>query len=164
MERLIQIFEKIMTYFQILTGLFIFLFAIWGLIIWNDTLELNSLNFLDTDLFIRLNLSFLLAILFISSGILLFKNNKNGWALSIISWFGLFCHLFITITKIGVGYNNFDISQTFFIVLPFLLFALFFLNIQTRKRYKVSKIDFYFIIITSSLLMIDSLYVNEFLK
>lgn len=164
MEKLIQIFEKILTYLQILLGLFIFLFTIWGLVIWNDNLKINSLNILNTNLVIRSNLSFLLATLFICSGILLFKNNRNGWTLSVISWFGLFCHLFITIIKIGLGYDNYNLSQTFLIVLPFLLFSLFFLNSQTRKKYNVYKIDFYFIIITSSLLVIDSFYVNEFLN
>lgn len=128
MEKLIETFEKLLTYLQILIGLFIFLFTIWGLVIGNDNLKINSLNILDTNLLIRFNLSFLLAILFICSGILLLKNNKNGWTLSVISWFVLFCHLFITVIKIGLGYDNYDLSQTFLIVLPFLLFSLFFLN------------------------------------
>lgn len=151
MGKIVRNFEKFFTYLQIFTGILILLFAI------------SKIYSIDISLFIELNLSLLLAVTFLVSGILLLKNNKIGYILSVISWFGLFCHWFITIIKIGMDYSNYDILQTFIIVLPFLLFSLFFLNNLTRKKYKVVKADFYVIVILAFLLIIDSLYVNEFL-
>lgn len=161
MKTYLKYFEKSLPFLNLILGLIFTFITIYEVF---DYLENVNFSFFDITIFVvekRFIFYFIYFSILIISAILLFKNNRNGYILSIIIWSSFFLfiikNLIKNISKIIYLEQN-DFLLSFLFIVTILTILVLMLNKYFFEKYQLQKNDFFKIVVFVLLIFFVSFF------
>jgi len=160
------IFEKITGVLQIIFGLVLIYILIWGLNIkLNQFYKITEITGSDISIFkifYTNHYNLILSLLGIVSGVLLIRNNKIGWILSITTWFSYCIGTILTTRKIALKNSNFEIFSGQYniyglMIIIFLIMGILLISKEFRKKYSPNYKSWALLILSTAFFILDRL-------
>lgn len=157
------IFEKITGILQIIFGLVLIYILIWAINIkLNQVFKITGSDISFFKIFYTHHYNFILSLLGIVSGVLLIRNNKIGWILSISTWFSYSIGTIFTTWKIALGNSNFEIYSGHYIIyglmiIIFLIMGILLISKEFRKKYSPNRKSWVLLILITAFFILDRL-------